>query len=143
MHDFTLSFHLNYIDNDILYVKITKCGELLYKTAEVAELGDAVDSKSTGVDAPCGFESRPRHQKVPKGTVFFGTFLILFSQYIWGRTGFDGGRWSREASQGFLGSLFTKVQKKDKCQRRTCSCSLIKKAAVLPELGWGSGMGVI
>ncbi len=29
--------------------------------AEVAEQEDAVDSKSTGVCAPCGFDSRPRH----------------------------------------------------------------------------------
>lgn len=44
-----------------LYVKIFN---VILVYAEVAELGDAVDSKSTGVDAPCGFESRPRHQKM-------------------------------------------------------------------------------
>jgi hypothetical protein len=31
--------------------------------AEVAELADATDLKSVGPHGPCGFDSRPRHQR--------------------------------------------------------------------------------
>jgi hypothetical protein len=34
---------------------------LLFMSAEVAELADALDSKSSGAKAPCGFDSHLRH----------------------------------------------------------------------------------
>ena len=36
--------------------------EWLIKYAEVVKLADALDSKSSGAQTPCGFESHLRHQ---------------------------------------------------------------------------------
>src|SRR2546422_10954330 len=45
--------------------------------AGVAELADAMDSKSIGLQGPCGFDSHPRHQDDEGRPVFWSALIIL------------------------------------------------------------------
>jgi hypothetical protein len=43
--------------------RLHPCLKMCAEVAEVVKLVDAVDSKSTGVHSPWGFDSPPRHDK--------------------------------------------------------------------------------